>query len=80
MPARRNHHKQVLPNRRFSRLLPAAAATIALAGASFAGPAAARADTHRHSHHAGPPPKVSTTIPAAVPDRDPTAQPHSSAS
>jgi hypothetical protein len=76
MPARRNHQKQVLPNRRFSRLLPAAAATIALAGASFAGPAAARADAHRHSHHAGPAPKVSTTVPSAVPDRDPTPQPN----
>jgi hypothetical protein len=75
MPPRRNHHQQVRPNRRFSRLLPAAAATIALAGASFAGPAAARADTHRHSH-AAPPPKVSTTIPSAVPDRDPTPQPN----
>jgi len=76
MPPRRNHTKQVLPNRRFSRLLPAAAATIALAGASFAGPAAARADAHRHSH-AKPPAKVSTTVPAAVPDRDPTRQPNS---
>jgi hypothetical protein len=75
MPARRNHHKQVLPNRRFSRLLPAAAATIALAGASFAGPAAARADTHRQSH-AKPPAKVSTTMPSAVTDRDPTPQPN----
>jgi hypothetical protein len=79
MPQRRNHHKQVLPNRRFSRLLPAAAATIALAGASFAGPAAARADAHRHSH-AKPPAKVSTTIPGAVPDRDPTPQPNSGTS
>jgi hypothetical protein len=77
MPPRRNHAKQVRPNRRFSRLLPAAAATIALAGASFAGLAVARADTHRSSHHAGPPPKVSTTIPGAVPDRGPTPQPNS---
>ena len=75
MTPRRNHHKQVLPNRRFSRLLPAAAASIAIAGASFAGPAAARADTHRHAH-AKPPAKVSTTIPSAVTDRDPTPQPH----
>jgi hypothetical protein len=72
MPSR---HKQVLPNRRFARLLPAAAATIALAGASFAGPAAARADAHRHSH-AGPPPKVTTTIPSASPVRDATPQPN----
>jgi hypothetical protein len=78
MPPRRNPQQQVRPNRRFSRLLPAAAATIALAGASFAGPAAARADAHRHSH-AGPPPKVSTTIPSAVPDRDPTPQPNAAA-
>jgi hypothetical protein len=77
MPPRRTHRKQVLPNRRFSRLLPAAAATIALAGASFAGPAAARADAHRHSH-AKPPAKISTTVPAAVPDRDPTPQPNAS--
>ncbi len=77
MPPRRNHQKQVRPNRRFSRLLPAAAATIALAGASFAGPAAARADAHRHSHtHARPPAKVSTTVPSAVPDRGPTPQPN----
>jgi hypothetical protein len=79
MPPRRNHHKQVLPNRRFSRLLPAAAATIALAGASFAGPAAARADAQRHTH-AKPPAKISTTVPSAVTDRGPTPQPNAGAS
>jgi hypothetical protein len=75
MSSRRTLHKQVLPNRRFARLLPAAMASVALTGASFAGPAAARADTHRAAH-AGPPPKVSTTIPGATAIRDATPQPN----
>ncbi len=56
---RRSRHQQVLPNRRFARLLPAALATVALTGASVAGPAAARADTQR-ANHAGPPAKILT--------------------
>jgi hypothetical protein len=74
MTPRRTHRRQVLPNRRFSRLLPAAIATAALAGASFTGPAAARADLRRAAH-AAPPAKVSTTIPSAAGARDPTRQP-----
>jgi hypothetical protein len=76
MSPRRTLHKQVLPNRRFARLLPAAMASVALAGASFAGPAAARADTQRAAH-AVPPPKVTTTIPSATPVRGATRQPNS---
>jgi hypothetical protein len=75
MTPRRNHYRQALPNRRFSRLLPAAIASVALAGASFAGPAAARADVQRAAH-AGPPPKVSTTLQSATAVRDATRQPN----
>jgi hypothetical protein len=57
---RRSRHQQVLPNRRFARLLPAAFATVALAGASVAGPAAARADSQRATH-AAPTAKILTT-------------------
>ncbi|WP_028059537.1 hypothetical protein [Candidatus Solirubrobacter pratensis] len=70
MPARRTLRKQILPNRRFARLLPAAMASVALAGASFAGPAAARADTQRAAH-ASPPPKLSS----ATLRRDATRRP-----
>jgi hypothetical protein len=51
-------------------------ASVALAGASFAGPAAARADTQRAAH-AAPPAKISTTIPGATRLRDATRQPNS---
>jgi hypothetical protein len=76
MSPRRTLHSQVLPNRRFARLLPAAMASVALAGASFAGPAAARADTQRAAH-AAPPAKISTTIPSATRVRGVTRQPNS---
>lgn len=75
MSSRRTLHSQVLPNRRFARLLPAAMASVALAGASFAGPAAARADTQRAAH-AAPPAKITTTVPSATKVRQPTRQPN----
>jgi hypothetical protein len=78
MSPRRTLHSQVLPNRRFARLLPAAMASVALAGASFAGPAAARADTQRTAH-AAPPAKITTTIPSAARVRQATRQPNSAA-
>jgi hypothetical protein len=78
MTPRRTHHKQVLPNRRFARLLPTAMATVALAGASFTGPAAARADANR-SAHANPPATVATTLPAPSVGRETTQQPNAAA-
>jgi hypothetical protein len=78
MTPRRTRHQQVLPNRRFARLLPAAMATVALAGASVAGPAAARADAHRAAH-AGPPPKVVTAVPSSAVRRNSTRQPNAAA-
>jgi hypothetical protein len=75
MSPRRTLHSQVRPNRRFARLLPAAMASVALAGASFAGPAAARADTQRAAH-ATPPAKITTIIPSATRVRETTRQPN----
>ena len=70
------HFRQPLPNRRFRRLLPAALATAALAGAGFAGPA--KADT---GHHRPPPPRakpaVSATVSGATTTRTPRVQPRS---
>jgi hypothetical protein len=63
--------RQPLPNRRFRRLLPAALATAALAGAGFAGPA--KADT---AHHRPPraKPAVTATVTATTTTRAPRVQ------
>jgi hypothetical protein len=50
-------------------------ATVALAGASVAGPAAARADAQRAAH-AAPAPEVTVTAPSAFPARSTTPQPN----
>jgi hypothetical protein len=68
--------REPLPNRRFRRLLPAALATVALAGASVAGPAAARADVQRAAH-SSPPAKVASLPLSAPVTRHATRQPHS---
>jgi hypothetical protein len=65
---RRSRHQQVRPNRRFARKLPVALAGIALALPGIAGPASARADTHRAAH-AGPPPQGENLVGSRTPAR-----------
>jgi hypothetical protein len=65
-------HRQALPNRRFRKLLPAAALAAALASASVAGPAKA-APGHPHVR---PAPKVSAVAAGASAHRLTTPQPN----